>query len=510
MTQLIEDAVRVMMEIIYHSDVNPPWAELANLSLVCRAWSHHAQALLFASVRIHSLHHLRCFLEATDPNTPRGRHLGSAVRILSVTVYPVAYVTRIVSTRLPELLERCSKLYELKIVLEEMDSWAPETIEELRKRSPPIMALRLRDGMNKGIAARQLLHVWPSLRHLTIRSSSIDNFDPSREDPLQFTLFELRWENMHPPTTYFLMWLLNYDLASQKRAYLRILHLSKFPDEDHGELAARCGPHLHSLRIPNADRAFIESARNLKEVFLFNGDGFTPRFLSSLPPTVEHIAFAYLHGVDALGSIFQVKRSGEGLQKLRVVSMHIQVNHNWPSHWAKLVTVAQSLNIELIRQENRGFLVGGSEDLVVPRHYPRPSTIRQFDLMASAVDVLPTAYTDLDEVPVPPPPPSKHAEPEVAEPSSPYEGRSSMPYSRSTPQSEMSFGGRQTIRLDDSVPYPRPWDYENDRPLGPIILDDVPLGDTGKRGKLWRVARTTITKAKLKLGAKDSRIGRHL
>jgi len=178
MAQLNEDTIRVIMEIIYHADINPPWTVLATLSLVCRAWARHAQTLLYASVRIWTLHQLRCFLAATDTATARGRDLGSAVRILSVTVYPVAYVTRVVSTQLPELLARCPKLYELRIILEEMERWAPETLEELRKSSPPIMALRLRDGMERGEAARQLLHVWPSIRHLAIRSSSIDHLEP--------------------------------------------------------------------------------------------------------------------------------------------------------------------------------------------------------------------------------------------------------------------------------------------------------------------------------------------
>jgi hypothetical protein len=184
MVQLNEDAVRVLMEIIYHVDINPPWAALAMLSLVCRTWARHAQALLYASVRIHTPHQLHSFLAATDPATPRGRDLGSVVRILGVTVYPVAYVTRVVSTRLPELLARCSRLYELRVVLEEMEQWAPETLEELRRSSPPILALRLRDGMERGDAARKLLHVWPSLRHLAIRSSSIDRFEPNGECPL--------------------------------------------------------------------------------------------------------------------------------------------------------------------------------------------------------------------------------------------------------------------------------------------------------------------------------------
>lgn len=57
--------------------------------------------------------------------------------------------------------------------MEEVHVWPEEALEELKRTSPPILALRIRDSMTKGTAARQLLHVWPSVRHLVLRSSSI-------------------------------------------------------------------------------------------------------------------------------------------------------------------------------------------------------------------------------------------------------------------------------------------------------------------------------------------------
>jgi hypothetical protein len=178
MTRLIEDVIRIVLEIIYHSDINPPWRFLSVLSLVCKEWATHAQRLLFTSVRIETLRQLDCFLRATDPLTERGRHLGEVVSILRVIIHSPGYVYRIGPTRLPELLARCPRLYELRLVLEDINEFETETLEKIKKSSPPILALRIRDSMSTGSAARQLLHVWPSVRHLALRSSSIGVLPP--------------------------------------------------------------------------------------------------------------------------------------------------------------------------------------------------------------------------------------------------------------------------------------------------------------------------------------------
>jgi len=164
---------------------------------------------------------------------------------------------------------------------------------------------------------------------------------------------------MHPPSTQFMLWLLNYKVASRTHAFLRILHLSAFPTGDNGDMAIHYGPHLHSLRTPKVDRQLIESARRLKEIFLFDGREITVEFLLLLPPSVEHIAFSLLDGIYALEHIFQVKGNGVALENLRALSLHRQMDQNWPKLWTDLANRAKSIGIELIRQENRGFLVGG-------------------------------------------------------------------------------------------------------------------------------------------------------
>jgi hypothetical protein len=156
-----------------------------------------------------------------------------------------------------------------------------------------------------------------------------------------------------------MLWLLNYREASRKHAFLRILHLSAFPTGDNGDMATHYGPHLHSLRTPNVDFQLIESARSLKEIFLFDGREITVEFLLLLPPSVEHIAFSLLDGTYALEHIFQVKGNGVALDNLKVLSLHRQMGQTWPKLWTVLANRARNIGIELIRQENRGFLVGG-------------------------------------------------------------------------------------------------------------------------------------------------------
>lgn len=147
---LIEDVIREILDIMFNAgNGTPPWRELSTLSLVCRGWSGRAQTLLFSYVRIYTPHQLESFLFATNPKTERGRLLGATVRIINVTVYPWKYLNRVPDARLPGLLSRCTRLYELRLTLEEVYVWTDEVLEELRKTSPPILALRIRDSMTK-------------------------------------------------------------------------------------------------------------------------------------------------------------------------------------------------------------------------------------------------------------------------------------------------------------------------------------------------------------------------
>ena len=181
---LNEDVVRHIVEIIYHAEIQPPWGRMAELAGVCKLWSRQVQPLLYAHVSIQSPRQLDRFLASTMPNTERGRQLGSAVRILSTTVYSTGYRTRVMSNNLPDLLSRCSGLYELRLMLEDISEFGEQVIEDLKRTSPPILALRIRDGISGGTAVRQLLQVWPSVKHLSLRSTSFAQSTPEGEPSL--------------------------------------------------------------------------------------------------------------------------------------------------------------------------------------------------------------------------------------------------------------------------------------------------------------------------------------
>jgi hypothetical protein len=388
---LTEDAIRDIFDIIFNAGNGagtPPWRELSNLALVCRGWSGHAQALLFSYVRIHTPHQLESFLFATNPKTERGRLLGATVRIINVTVYPWKYLNRVPDTRLPGLLSRCTRLYELRLTLEEVYVWTDEVLEELRKTSPPILALRIRDSMAKGSAARQLLHIWPSVRHLVLRSSSIglhsvygaysclssvpatsNLFHIEDEPSPKFQLFEFRYEGNHPQSIRFLQWLFRYQYEHPELgSYLRILHLSvPLADDSQGELASMYGRRLHSIRIPRPDWILLKSATSLREIYLRHDEDVSEGLLLALPPAIEHIACTtHNNRTLAIERVLQVKGLRRGLGSLRAMTLYCpktEPQADWDIHWSKLTARAQRAGFDLVRQDDRSFLVGGVSTL---------------------------------------------------------------------------------------------------------------------------------------------------
>lgn len=194
MPQLIDDILHLILETAYNSEPIPDLKSFANYSLVSQQWSQIAQSLLFASVSLDTQKRCNAFLEAVKLSTERGRRLGGAVRILSLTLYSPAYVyaNRIVQTRFPEIVSCCTKLYELRLTLEDVEPWLDETLDQLRIHSPSILALRIRDNMKTGEATKHLLYMWPTVRHLVLRSSTlgwtsfIDGQHKSSQENTQF------------------------------------------------------------------------------------------------------------------------------------------------------------------------------------------------------------------------------------------------------------------------------------------------------------------------------------
>jgi hypothetical protein len=115
--------------------------------------------------------------------------------------------------------------------------------------------------------------------------------------------------------------------------------------------------------------------------------------------------------------------------------------------------------------------------------------------MAQAAHTLPSIYTEVeDELTVTLPPPRSR------DPSPFRESNSSItPYSRSVDPSRSSLGLRQPIRLDQTFNVPRAWDYENDRPLERIVLDDPPTPERS-RFERWGAVRKSLGAISRKLG----------
>ncbi|KAG8820880.1 hypothetical protein FRC19_008529 [Serendipita sp. 401] len=298
--------------------------------------------------------------------------------------------------------------------------------------------------MENSIAARQLLHVWPSLKHLAVRSSSLGISPLGENEPSPpFSLFEFRWEGMHAASKNTLLWILNYDDAILTKSYLRILHLSAFPQDDlDQDLAGYYGRHLHSLRIPSPNRFLIESTIQLREMYLLKDEDLTKPLLLSLPRTIEHIAFSVMKGG------------------------------------------AQAIENLLKLKEATG-------------RYPRSTTVRQFDRMAAAVnDPLRIYASPLEEdPPLLTPPPSGGAKSSSRES---VEGTltnsRSTTHPRGTPH-------QQTIHLDAPYYVPRAWDYDYDRPIERIRLDDPSNDISPRKHDKWKVVRRSLHALKGKISS---------
>jgi hypothetical protein len=142
---------------------------------------------------------------------------------------------------------------------------------------------------------------------------------------------------------------------------LRILHLSSLPTDDKdGEIAAYYGRYLHSLRVPRGDRSLIQSAINLKELYILHDQDLTFNFIRSLAPSIEHIACSVLTGhYQTILRVLETKGEGRYLNNLKTISLYCQSSDLSPYSWDVLISQAMSVGVDVIRQEQRGFLVGG-------------------------------------------------------------------------------------------------------------------------------------------------------
>jgi hypothetical protein len=376
MPELPPEIIQLILEVVYASQITPDWSSFRRFSLVSRVWSWYAQALLYCHVRLETGKQILAFWESTDPTRKRGQRLGDSVRVLRISLHEDETsgsfsIDKVTQNNLPKTLRHCPRLYELRITLEGVRSFSDETMMYLQ-HTPPITALRITDSVSDGEAARQLLYVWPSVKHLVLRSTSINTgyaggiFSPfcvtlaecilcieGFETPLPLHLFELRWEAKDPPTTPVLLWVLG-----QSKESLRILHLCRLPREDwENQLATQFSPSILSLRLPKPDAKLIESAAQLRELYILHDVDITRHLLKTLPRKLEHLAFT-INTQDSLvlKSIVENQLSPSRLPCLRVVTCYKQFAGGW-KRFHTFSVECRAVGIELVCLEE-GILVG--------------------------------------------------------------------------------------------------------------------------------------------------------
>lgn len=178
MRELPPEIIQIILEVVYASQVTPDWSSFRRFSLVSKVWSWYAQALLYCHVRLETKQQMHAFWGATNPMRKRGCRLGEAVRVLRISLHedetPDSLIINQITQRdLPKTIRYCPRLYELRVTLDGVRSFSDETMTHLQ-HTPPITALRITDSLPDGEAARQLLYVWPSVKHLVLRSMSIN------------------------------------------------------------------------------------------------------------------------------------------------------------------------------------------------------------------------------------------------------------------------------------------------------------------------------------------------
>ncbi|KAJ7887786.1 hypothetical protein B0H14DRAFT_2694534 [Mycena olivaceomarginata] len=238
---------------------------LAACSTVCKAWSSHAQRLLFRRVILpNNLYRdpygrgstrdlLPSFLAAIDPDTERGRWLAESV--VSLTLRHTGRALTANSTGFATALLRIPNLRHLDVTTI-FCTFDPETAARLRESGPRLTSLSiLQDfaptGGQHTRTMHQLVALFPSLRLLEVTSnfnSSLAPFDP----PLNLSLVGAKFNttlaaDIGPCLTSL--------LNPEPDARLQVLwHKSKggHPSVLNGVLRTH-GPHLRSLALKTID-----------------------------------------------------------------------------------------------------------------------------------------------------------------------------------------------------------------------------------------------------------------
>ncbi|KAM6498767.1 hypothetical protein JOM56_006715 [Amanita muscaria] len=317
-----------ILELLYyddHSEVDI--AILKSCSLVCRAWTMPAQRLLFRHVTLKNQRALESFVDAIDRSTFQGCVRGDAVRRLRVTIDhndPLGINQQSLALGVslcPNLTGLSLALYGgTHIVESRVGRAAPlfdqQTVQNLTS-GPAISELEFDNWSESEEATAQVLHIWPTLKSLSIRGTT-PQLSSTLSDPFPCSLETLRLNFQTAPSDDYLKWLLHNSSES-----LRALEFEREPSLHLLEhLLTSHSATLQSLSLPSVSSekqaSIIQQCSQLRELNTESPSALKHLY-AKLPETLEHMAF----GVDKDSELRHVLGAVKGTRTLKTVVIQI-------------------------------------------------------------------------------------------------------------------------------------------------------------------------------------------
>jgi hypothetical protein len=273
----------ILFEVLEHAyfdaSLLPDTRGLAKYSRVGREWRTPAQTLLFRQVSLPTHKSVRSFRRVVEESS----ELAAMVRVLSISAPDGSDW----SVEWAHIILLCKHMYQLDLDVYKVPRFSDDTISLLRD-APTISALQISSTNIPTRVAYQLLKIWASIRHLSLKCLSLWDDRHQGDTTPPFSLQEFRWGNVSPPNRRYLDWILKGSKGS-----LEILDINSELDTDLLEgILKSYGSTLRSLRLrsttPTQIPAFQHCTR-LQEYFQITP--IPPSLLRVLPlENLEHIS----------------------------------------------------------------------------------------------------------------------------------------------------------------------------------------------------------------------------
>ncbi|KAH9849244.1 hypothetical protein C2E23DRAFT_762331 [Lenzites betulinus] len=312
----------LILRAAQYDDLLPRYRWLRSYSLVCRAWSPHAQQLLFAHVSLRGSTHCAAFMAAIASaralSPAHAAALCSAVRTMSMVMdhQPIyAHTLALV----PHLRELHVCMYHA--------AFRPPALAALARLPPTVRALRVR--AHHPTALFQLLALFPHIEFLEVDASGIRAPLPAPPPcaPPPWRLRELRYANVHRGAHAFVEWALSGPGAGA-RATLEALRV-QCPTFSAGALPALGLARLRTLAVPRVMAGDeLGVLAHVEEVWMIAPRYPSPAF-RPLPAGLRHLALHPLGEAEysaIVADLAAYYESSEG--RLEVLTYHRRVDED--------------------------------------------------------------------------------------------------------------------------------------------------------------------------------------